>query len=54
MNKFRQWYMQNAIEITWFIIGFLVMAGLQDLSVGNYIGALISFVLAYINYLLNK
>jgi hypothetical protein len=54
MNKFRQWYTNNAKEITWFIIGFLVMAGLQDLSVGNYIGALISFGLAYINYALNK
>lgn len=54
MNKFRQWYMRNAIEITWFVIGFLVFAGLQDLSVGNYIGALLSFGLAWINYALNK
>jgi hypothetical protein len=46
--------MRNATEITWFLIGFLVMAGLQDLSTGNYIGALISFGLAYINYSLNK
>ena len=53
MNKFRQWYLNNAKEITWFLIGFLVFAGLQDLSVGNYVGALISFALAYINYKLN-
>jgi len=50
MNSFRQWYLNNAKEITWFVIGFLVMAGLQDLSIGNYGGATISFVLAYINY----
>lgn len=50
MNKFRQWYLNNQKEITWFLIGFLVMAGLQDLSSGNYVGALISFGLAYINY----
>jgi hypothetical protein len=54
MNKFRQWYMCNATEITWFLVGFLVFAGLQDLSVGNYIGALLSFGLAYINYAFNK
>jgi len=54
MNKFRQWYLRNATEITWFLVGFLVFAGLQDLSVGNYTGALLSFGLAYINYALNK
>ena len=54
MNSFRQWYLRNAKEITWFLIGFLVMAGLQDLSVGNYVGALLSFGLAWVNYALNK
>jgi len=53
MNNIRQWYLRNAKEITWFLVGFLVMAGLQDLSVGNYVGASVSFVLAYINYKLN-
>ena len=53
MNSFRQWYLANQKEITWFLIGFLVFAGLQDLSVGNYLGAVVSFVLAYINYKLN-
>ena len=50
MNIFIQWYLRNLKEITWFLVGFLVMAGLQDLSIGNYTGAMISFVLAYINY----
>jgi hypothetical protein len=50
MNSIRQWYLKNHTEITWFLIGFLIMSGLQDLSVGNYIGSLISFGLAYINY----
>ena len=54
MNKFRQWYLTNQTEITWFLIGFLTLGGLQDLSVGNYVGALINFALAYINYTLNK
>jgi len=53
LNNFRQWYLTNQKEITWFLIGFLVFAGLQDLSVGNYVGAFVSFALAYINYKLN-
>jgi hypothetical protein len=31
-------------------MGWLVLAGIQDLSQENYIGALISFGLVYINY----
>ena len=54
MNSFRQWYLKNHTQITWFLIGFLVFAGLQDLRVGDYVGAVISFGLAYINYALNK
>jgi hypothetical protein len=50
MNKIKQFFYQYRIEITWFLIGFLVMSGLQDLSTGNYIGALVAFGLAYINY----
>jgi predicted negative regulator of RcsB-dependent stress response len=53
MNSIKQWYMKNHTEITWFLIGVLVLAGFQDLGVGNYIGALVSFGLAYINYKLN-
>ena len=54
MNNLKLWYCKNQTEITWFIIGFLVFSGMQDLSIGNYVGATISFVLAYINYGLNK
>ena len=54
MNKFVQWYRNNYTEITWFIIGFLTWAGLNDLAHGDYTGALISFVFAGLNYFLNK
>lgn len=54
MNKFRDWYLRNYNEITWFLIGFLVMAGLTDLGDGNYTGAVISFGIAYINYIFSK
>jgi hypothetical protein len=47
----RQWYLRNYTEITWFLIGFLVMAGLSDLSQGDYTGAVLSFGIAFVNYL---
>lgn len=54
MNRFVEWYRENQNEITWFIIGFLVMGGLNDFSKGDLIGAGIAWGLAFVNYKLNK
>jgi hypothetical protein len=54
MNKFRRWYLYNATEITWFIIGFLIATALDSLGKGNYTDAVFSLVLAFANYYLNK
>lgn len=54
LDNFRLWYLRNYTEITWFLIGFLVMAGLTDLGEGNYTGAVISFGVAYVNYIFTK
>lgn len=54
MNKFRQWYMNNDIQITWFIIGMLVTGGIDSLVRGNYGSAAISFAIAYLNYVVNR
>jgi hypothetical protein len=53
MNSIQAFFYKNKTEITWFLIGFLTLSGLQDLGTGNYIGAAISFILVYINYKLN-
>ena len=53
MNSIKAFFLNNQKEITWFLIGFLTLSGLQDLGEGNYVGALISFALVYINYKLN-
>ena len=53
MNSIQEFYLKNQQQITWFLIGFLTLSGFQDLGQGNYVGAAISFVLAYINYKLN-
>ena len=50
MNNFVNWFNYYRGEITWFIIGFLVFAGLDEFSKENYISGLIDFALAYINY----
>ena len=54
MNKFRSWYLKNAVEITWFIIGFLIAAALDSFGKGNYGDAIFSLALAFANYYINK
>jgi hypothetical protein len=54
MDKFVLWYRENYKEITWFLIGFLVMGGLVDLTHGNYSGAVLSFTLAGLNYWMDR
>lgn len=50
LNSFRQWYLENSTEITWFIIGAMIMSGLIYLGQGMYLNALISFAIAGANY----
>ncbi len=54
MNKFKQWYVSNQDAITWFLIGWLSFAGLDNLARGNYIWAGVNFALAYFNYKMSK
>jgi hypothetical protein len=54
MDKIRSWYLRNYTEITWFLIGFLTLAGFQELSRGDYTSAVISFGLAWVNYIFSK
>jgi hypothetical protein len=54
MNAFKQWYIRNQDAITWFLIGWLTMGGLDSLAQGNYIWAAVSFALAYVNYIFRQ
>jgi len=54
MDKFVQWYRGYSVEITWFIIGWLVFAGIDALLRESYGFALFNFALVYINYRLYK
>lgn len=54
MNSIKAFFLRNQKEITWFLIGFLTLSGLQDLGRGDYLGAAISFGLVWLNYSINK
>jgi hypothetical protein len=54
LNSFRQWYLDNSVQITWFVIGAMIMSGLIYLGQGMYIQALISFAIAWANWYFNK
>jgi len=54
MENFRAWYLRNQVQITWFLIGFLVYAGLIDLAQGDYFGMILSWGIAVINYIFVK
>jgi hypothetical protein len=54
MNKFREWYIRNSNEITWFVIGMCTITGVLALAAGNYVSGIINLGIAYINYLMNN
>jgi hypothetical protein len=55
LESFRQWYLANSTQITWFIIGAMIMSGLIYFGSGQWINAIICFGIAWANwYFSNK
>jgi hypothetical protein len=54
MNKFRDWYVRNQDAITWFIIGFLTLSIIENVSRQEYVWAVVQAVLIWINYKLSN
>ena len=54
LENFRQWYLRNQVQITWFLIGWLVLGGIYDFGRGNYTGAILLWVIALVNYVFVK
>lgn len=54
MSKFRTWYITHQDAITWFLIGWLSCAGLNELAHKNYIWAAVLLVIACLNYAVNR
>lgn len=53
-KSFLEWYEENNLEITWFLIGMLSIGTLDSLSKGHYWVAGINFILLITNYLLRS
>lgn len=54
LNNFRNWYLNNNTEITWFIIGVCTLSGVEALAREQYTNSIVNFGLAYLNYALNR
>jgi len=50
LERFRLWYMANATEITWFIIGAMIMSGLIYFGQEQYVNAILCWAIAVANY----
>ena len=53
-NEFSRWWTRNHFEITWFVIGWLAFATLDQLASGNYLWAAFNAFLLWTNYKLRK
>ena len=54
MNAFRKWYLDNAIKITWFIIGAMIMSGLIYFGQGQLLNAVICWAIAAANWYFDR
>ena len=54
IDKIRYWYYSNHVQITWFFIGFFMLAGLHDIKHREYISAMIDFGIVALNYIFRK
>jgi hypothetical protein len=49
-NKICNWYNDNDMQITWFIIGSFLTWLIVDISFGNLLGALFDLIIVAVNY----
>lgn len=54
MNNFRQWYLRNQTNITWFIVGWMALAFLYDFGRGDWLWCAIDALIIWANVAFNK
>ena len=54
LAKFRQWYLRNQKEITWFLTGWLSLSAFQALARGNYFDAALCVAFVALNVSLDR
>ena len=52
LDNIRSWFIRNQLQISWFIIGWMTLQGLDALGRGQLIDAGVAWFLAAINYAL--
>ena len=52
LNKIMNWAREHNGEITWFLIGFLFLAGLESFKNGDIVIGLVDWGLVVVNYFL--
>lgn len=45
------WFKENEMQLTWFIIGVFTMCFVVDIGHQNYTGALVDAIIVTINYI---
>jgi hypothetical protein len=50
LERLRLWYLDNATQITWFIIGAMIMSGLIYFGQGQLLNAVLCWAIAAGNY----
>jgi hypothetical protein len=50
LESFRHWYLANATQITWFIIGAMIMSGLIYFGQGQLLNGVLCWAIAAGNY----
>ena len=50
MNRIKQFFYRYRIEINWFLMGWLTLAGFHNLAQGDYVGTVFCWGLAYLNF----
>jgi hypothetical protein len=54
LESFRHWYLTNATEITWFVIGAMIMSGLIYFGQGQLLNAVLCWAIAAANWYCNR
>ena len=54
MSYIKSWYVKHQDAITWFVIGFLVQSLMLNFARGEWIWAVITALLIWLNYALRK
>jgi hypothetical protein len=54
LERFRLWYLANTTELTWFVIGAMVMSGLIYFGQAQYVNAVLCWAIAGANWYFNR